>query len=65
VGARPENNAGIEGLAADRASGNGRAAAARHVEGRRTSAASSASRFAEWIASPGSPGLILAPLAPE
>jgi hypothetical protein len=42
----------VEGLAAERATGIGPGAAARHVEGHGTSAASSGSRFAV-TASPG------------
>jgi hypothetical protein len=50
------HHAGIEGLAAEHATGNGPGAAAPHVEGRGTSAASSGSRGS---ASP----LMLAPFA--
>jgi hypothetical protein len=59
AGAR-QSDAGIEGLAADRATGIGPGGAARQVEGCDTSRASSVSR---WSVSPDSSGLMLAPLA--
>jgi len=52
----------VEGLAADRATGNSPGAAARHVAGRGT-ARHRAPPASRRSASPGSPGLILAPLA--